>query len=66
MVKVIDACIYDVDLLKYVKEELDGCENCKDIIITDVAIDGDDTICFKAIVSDEIIDRNEDLRYRYK
>lgn len=62
MVKLINVYMHNVDLLKYVKEELDGCENCNDIIITDVVIDNDDSIYFKAIASDEIIDRNEGLK----
>lgn len=65
MVKTIKVCIDPCKLLEYIKS-IDDFNNCMDFIVTDVRIDYDDAIEFRAIVSDEIIDRKESVRYRYE
>lgn len=64
MVKIIDMYISPSELLEFAKT-IEDYNNCKDIIITDVMIDNDDTIGIKAVISDEIIDRKQSLRYKY-
>ena len=65
MVKTINVYIDPCQLLKYIKTSV-GLNNCKDFVLIDVRVDNDDPIEFKAIVSDEIIDRKESVRYRYE
>lgn len=65
MVKTINVYIEPYDLLEYIKTSV-GLNNCKDFVLTDIRIEQDDGIEFKAIVSDEIIDRKESVRYRYE
>lgn len=64
MVKVIDMYIPHNHILESVKA-IEDYNNIKDIIITDVIINNDNTIGIKAVVSDEVIDRNQSLRYKY-
>lgn len=58
MVKTIKAYIDTYKLLEYIKS-IDDFNNCKDFIVTDVKVNRDNAIEFKAIISDEIIDREE-------
>lgn len=64
MVKVIDMYISHSELLEFAKT-IEDCNNCKDIVITDVRTNNDDIIEIKAIVSDEIIDKKQSLRHKY-
>lgn len=65
MVKTIKVCIDPCKLLEYIKS-IDDFNNCMDLIVTDVRVDCNDTIEFKVIISDEIIDRKKSVRYRYE
>lgn len=65
MVKAIKIYIDPCQLLEHIKST-DEFSNCRDFIITDVRVDCNDTIEFKMIISDEIIDKKESVRYRYE
>lgn len=65
MVKTIEVYIDPCQLLEYIKSSV-RLNNCKDFLLTDVRIEDDDTVGLRAIVSDEIIDRKESVRYRYE
>lgn len=64
MVKVVNVYIDSVTLLDFIKSTTNN-NDYKDLVITDLTVENDDEIAFKAIVSDEIIDRREPIRYRY-
>ena len=49
MVKTINVYIEPYDLLEYIKTSV-GLNNCKDFVLTDIRIEQDDGIEFKAIV----------------
>ena len=64
MVKVVNVSIDSVTLLDFIKSTTNN-NDYKDLVITDLTVEDDNEIAFKAIVSDEIIDRREPIRYRY-
>lgn len=64
MVKVVNVYIDSVTLLDFIKSTTNN-NDYNDLVITDLTVENDDEIAFKAIVSDEIIDRREPIRYRY-
>lgn len=65
MVKAIKVYIDPLQLLEHIKSTTEF-SNCRDFIVTDVRVDCNDTIEFKMIISDEIIDKKESVRYRYE
>ena len=66
MVKYVKCLISEPVLVDFIRKNVEGYENCKDLIITNVEISdlNCDEIEFEAIISDEVIDR--DLSARFK
>lgn len=69
MVKFVECLIDTPTLVDFARKNIEGCKNCKYLIITDVKKVSDygcDKIAFQAIVSDEIINRDRGVRFIFR
>lgn len=65
MVKYVKCLIKESTLVDFIKKNIEGYEDCKDLIITNAEVSGvnSDEIAFEMIVSDEFMDRDFGFRF---